>query len=182
MHVLHIILSGRETWRRLEFCFCLAGAIALIGSQASMGPQVVKGPQVVLGNRLQVRETCSNREGVSVQAAPLPPRARMSKPNMGMPAAVGHQPDAHYGAPLHSSRVSLPPAPAANAFTSERIDFMHQQLDNLGVEAEALPGLVLLGNGIEERLQGGAVSYCDCSCNYTFYMDVSFTDASRKKE
>jgi hypothetical protein len=55
--------------------------------------------------------------------------------------------------------ISLLPAPAANASTSTRIDFMHQQLDSLGVEAEALPGLILMGSGVQERLQGGAVSF-----------------------
>jgi hypothetical protein len=75
------------------------------------------------------------------------------------------------GLPLHSKKASaevdtfaiqytsesLLPPPHANASSSEKVYFLHQQLDSLGVDAEILPGLRLLGSGGKERLQGGAL-------------------------
>jgi hypothetical protein len=46
--------------------------------------------------------------------------------------------------------------PPANASSSEKIDFLHQQLDSMGVDKEILFGLRLLGRGGRQRLQGGA--------------------------
>jgi hypothetical protein len=77
--------------------------------------------------------------------------------------------------------VSLLPVPAVDASISAKIDFMHQQLDSLGAEAEALPGLVLLGSGVEERLQGGAVPSFACSSNCVMYADVHLLMHHRSK-
>jgi hypothetical protein len=52
---------------------------------------------------------------------------------------------------------TLLPPPASKASSAEKIDFLHQQLDSMGVDAEILPGLLLLGGGNRERLQGGAL-------------------------
>jgi hypothetical protein len=58
---------------------------------------------------------------------------------------------------LPHTAASLLPLPPATASRSERIAFMHQQLDSMGVDAEVFPGLILLGSGIQERLQGGSL-------------------------
>jgi hypothetical protein len=55
----------------------------------------------------------------------------------------------HQDAPL------LPP-PLPDASSSLKVDFLHQQLDSFGTGAEIMPGLLLLGSGDDERLQGGA--------------------------
>jgi hypothetical protein len=51
----------------------------------------------------------------------------------------------------------LLPPPAANASSSRKLDFVHQQLDSMGRDAEILPGLLLLGGANDERMQGGAL-------------------------
>jgi hypothetical protein len=58
---------------------------------------------------------------------------------------------------LSQTDASLLPPPGANASISVKMDFLHQQLDGMGMEAEILPGLLLLGNGNDERLQGGVL-------------------------
>ena len=45
--------------------------------------------------------------------------------------------------------------PAADAEADEKMDFIHEQLDSLGQETPVLNGLVLLGNGENDRIQGG---------------------------
>jgi hypothetical protein len=64
----------------------------------------------------------------------------------------------------HTHRpASLLPLFHANASTAEVIKFLHQQLDSMGKDAEILPGLILLGGGDKERLEGGALqSFCMC--------------------
>ena len=64
------------------------------------------------------------------------------------------QPDTDCG------RCCTPPAEAASV--DERIDFLHQQLDSIGGDADVLNGLVLLGSGTHERLQGGAANHFSC--------------------
>jgi hypothetical protein len=58
---------------------------------------------------------------------------------------------------LPHTAASLLPLPPAAASTSEKIQFLHQQLDSMGDDAEFLPGLIMLGGGNKERLQGGAL-------------------------
>ena len=58
--------------------------------------------------------------------------------------------------------VSLLHPPAEAASVDERIDFLHQQLDSIGGDADVLNGLVLLGSGTHERLQGGAANHFSC--------------------
>lgn len=59
---------------------------------------------------------------------------------------------------------------ASDLPTRQLMDFLHQQLDSLGVETPILNGLVLLGNGIKERFQGGTIhrvlSCMQCSEDY----------------
>jgi hypothetical protein len=60
-----------------------------------------------------------------------------------------------YGAgPQLSAPLLLPPS--SDASVDARIDFLHQQLDSFGVDKPILNGLLLLGNGGNARLQGGA--------------------------
>lgn len=47
--------------------------------------------------------------------------------------------------------------PAPNAPVDVKIDFLQQQLDQLGVEQPILGHLVLLGRGSNLRLQGGMI-------------------------
>jgi hypothetical protein len=54
----------------------------------------------------------------------------------------------------------LLPPPPANASSAEKIDFLHQQLDSMGVDAEILPNLFLLGGSGTERMQGGVLHNC----------------------
>jgi hypothetical protein len=57
-------------------------------------------------------------------------------------------------------------APDGNASLEEKMDFLQQQLDCVGTERPILDGLVLLGNGINERLEGGALLHeIQLSCN-----------------
>jgi hypothetical protein len=51
---------------------------------------------------------------------------------------------------------SLLPVPPPDASSSLKAEFLHQQLDSLGMDAEIMPSLLLLGGGNNERLQGGA--------------------------
>lgn len=53
--------------------------------------------------------------------------------------------------------VGLSAPPPSNAPTDERIDYVHDQLESLGPDAEVLNGLVLCGG----RLKGGALRYAD---------------------
>jgi hypothetical protein len=48
--------------------------------------------------------------------------------------------------------------PDRNASVEERMEFLHRQLDSIGTERAILSGLLLLGSGRTERLQGGLVS------------------------
>jgi hypothetical protein len=50
---------------------------------------------------------------------------------------------------------AAPPAPAASV--EEKIEFLHQQLDSIGLESTILSGLVLLGSSQHQRLQGGVL-------------------------
>lgn len=45
--------------------------------------------------------------------------------------------------------------PGADATLEERMDFMHQQLDSFGTSQVAFDGLVFLGSGERDRIQGG---------------------------
>jgi hypothetical protein len=56
----------------------------------------------------------------------------------------------------HTATTLLAP-PLSTASSPEKIEFLHQQLDSMGMDAEILPGLILLGSGNRERLQGGAL-------------------------
>jgi hypothetical protein len=60
----------------------------------------------------------------------------------------------HAAPPLLSAPLLLPPS--SNASVDARLDFLHQQLDSFGVDKPILNGLLLLGNGGNARLQGGA--------------------------
>jgi hypothetical protein len=63
----------------------------------------------------------------------------------------------------HQDRPLLPP-PSPNASSSLKVDFLHQQLDSIGTNAEIMPGLLLLGSGDDERLQGGVHLLSRDSC------------------
>ena len=52
--------------------------------------------------------------------------------------------------------VPLPHAPPENAPIEYKMDFLHRQLDEIGMDHAILNGLVLLGGGGHQRLQGGA--------------------------
>ena len=54
----------------------------------------------------------------------------------------------------HTAAPLLPP-PSCNAPLTHRVDFLQQQLDSIGTDTPILDGLVLLGSGYNERLQGG---------------------------
>jgi hypothetical protein len=56
----------------------------------------------------------------------------------------------------HTEAVLRPP-PAADAPAEERMEFLQQQLDSIGMERAILNGLQLLGSGVKERLQGGVL-------------------------
>lgn len=67
-------------------------------------------------------------------------------------AAAGGAAVVSHATPLSSS---VMPQPDEDAPIDEKMDFLHQQLDSIGLERPVLNGLVLLGNGDNERLQGG---------------------------
>jgi hypothetical protein len=56
----------------------------------------------------------------------------------------------------HTATVLRPP-PAADAPAEEKMEFLQQQLDSIGMERPILNGLLLLGSGVKERLQGGVL-------------------------
>jgi hypothetical protein len=61
---------------------------------------------------------------------------------------------------LSHTALEMPPPPSAHASVEERIDFLNQQLDSIGMEKAILNGLHLLGNGRNQRLQGGEQLVC----------------------
>jgi hypothetical protein len=60
------------------------------------------------------------------------------------------------------SRTAAPLSPpsALAASEEEKMEFLHQQLDSIGLESAILSGLVLLGSSQHQRLQGGVHSAC----------------------
>ena len=44
------------------------------------------------------------------------------------------------------------------------MDFLHQQLDCIGLEMPILNGVLLLGSGTHQRLQGGALLHAGGFC------------------
>ena len=48
--------------------------------------------------------------------------------------------------------------PAQNSPIDQKMDFLQQQLDSIGTETPILDGLVLLGKGDNDRLQGGMLT------------------------
>jgi hypothetical protein len=48
--------------------------------------------------------------------------------------------------------------PDLNSPEEERMEFLHQQLDSIGMERAISSGLLLLGSGRTQRIQGGASS------------------------
>lgn len=60
---------------------------------------------------------------------------------------------------VQTVRTQMPPPPPG-APVDQHMEFLHQQLDSLGSDRPLLDGLVLLGDGDNERLQGGAVAAC----------------------
>ena len=78
---------------------------------------------------------------------------------------------------LTHSMAPLPP-PGTGASVDAKMDFLHQQLDSFGLDTEVLGGLVLLGNGVQERLQGGShlpaalsLQYCPCIKKAVMFCD-----------
>jgi hypothetical protein len=59
-----------------------------------------------------------------------------------------------------AAELRLPPD--YNAPLEDRMEFLHQQLDSIGMERAIFSGLLLLGSGRTERIQGGASSTCVC--------------------
>jgi hypothetical protein len=57
---------------------------------------------------------------------------------------------------LSHTAAEMPPPPSAQASVEERIEFLNQQLDSIGMEKPVLNGLQLLGSGRNQRLLGGA--------------------------
>jgi hypothetical protein len=58
---------------------------------------------------------------------------------------------------MSHTAAELRPPPGRNASLEERMVFLNQQLDSVGLERAILSGLLLLGSGRTERLQGGVV-------------------------
>lgn len=54
---------------------------------------------------------------------------------------------------VHTVATQLPPPPL-DAPAEQHMEFLHQQLDSMGLEKPLLEGLVLLGDGDNEQLQG----------------------------
>jgi hypothetical protein len=59
----------------------------------------------------------------------------------------------------HTAAPMAPP-PSPGASVEEKINFLHQQLDSIGLESTILSGLVLLGSSPNQRLQGGVLAVC----------------------
>lgn len=90
----------------------------------------------------------------------------------GVATEEGHETDLQVAAQAaHTSRVvdtfdlahtvgaPMPP-PALSAPVEDHMDFLQQQLDSIGVDRPILDGLLLLGDGGHQRLQGGALLLC----------------------
>jgi hypothetical protein len=56
----------------------------------------------------------------------------------------------------------LRPPPGQHASLDERMDFLQQQLDSIGMGRAILSGLLLLGGGSNQRIQGGEPSAYIC--------------------
>ena len=65
---------------------------------------------------------------------------------------------------LSHTAASLMPPPASDAPAQVHMDFLHQQLDSIGVERPILDGLLLLGSGTHQRLQGGVLLHACVRC------------------
>jgi hypothetical protein len=63
---------------------------------------------------------------------------------------------------MSHTAAELGPPPDRNASLEERMQFLNQQLDNIGMERAILSGLLLLGSGRTQRLQGGVASTRIC--------------------
>jgi hypothetical protein len=58
---------------------------------------------------------------------------------------------------LSHTAATLAPPPVPAASVEEKMEFLHQQLDSIGLEKAILSGLVLLGSSQHQRLQGGGL-------------------------
>jgi hypothetical protein len=56
----------------------------------------------------------------------------------------------------------LRPPPDINASVEEKVEFLYKQLDSIGLERAILCGLLLLGSGRNQRIQGGASFISGC--------------------
>lgn len=54
--------------------------------------------------------------------------------------------------------------PGQKASVDDQMDFLHQQLDSLGMDTPILNGLVMLGCTGYERLQGGPLTFLSLCC------------------
>jgi hypothetical protein len=58
---------------------------------------------------------------------------------------------------MTNSSTVLPAPPPRHATVEQKMEFLQQQLDSIGRERPILSGLLLLGSGVKDRLQGGAL-------------------------
>ena len=65
------------------------------------------------------------------------------------------------------------PPPAAGSPVEDHMDFLHQQLDSIGMERPMLNGLLLLGSSGNQRLQGGALHHA-CSSHMSIFKRASW--------
>ena len=76
---------------------------------------------------------------------------------------------------LQHTAVSVLPPPAGNASLEDKMEFIRQQLDDIGLEKPVLNGLLLLGNGVKERIQGGV------RCLHTVSLANTSTEARKNQ-
>jgi hypothetical protein len=63
---------------------------------------------------------------------------------------------------MSHTAAELRPPPDINASVEDRMEFLHKQLDSIGMERAILCGLLLLGSSRTQRIQGGASSSYAC--------------------
>jgi hypothetical protein len=167
-HSVETRLSAHSSRQRFEKTLSISTDTTTLASVNAAVCTITPAASQNLPPASPIHINAKSSDGHGSEGMPLAVSTERNPPpqqqQQGVKAAAVGVPDtfdmSHTGA-------SLLPVPAADASISQRLDFMHQQLDSLGMEVEALPGLVLLGSGVEERFQGGAVTcgcYCNCNC------------------
>jgi hypothetical protein len=100
---------------------------------------------------------------IQTTCATLPPEA-LNEVNMSMTEAGTqgrvHTMDSMTTSDFSRLRTMTPPPKGADS--KEIIEFVKYQLDRIGQETEILDGLLLLGGGRTERLEGGVLPTPQC--------------------